>query len=84
MPKRLKELTASPEETKTKKPVEKRPEASKKGEEWVEVPTRKDLRKKKKSEPENRKTERPKRARSEAVLLKHSERISGFLGDSPE
>ena len=70
--KRLREPTASPEETNTKKPAEKRPEVSKKEEEWVEVTTRKDLRKKKmkKYEPENIRTERPKRTRSEAVLIK--------------
>ena len=78
MRKRLRESTASPEETKTKKPAEKRAKDSKKEEEWVEVevPTRKDLRKNKMSEPENRRTERPKRARSEAVLIKPSEGIS--------
>ena len=61
MRKWLRESIASLEETKTKKPAEKRPKASKKEEEWVEVPTRKDLRKKKQSKPENRRTERRKR-----------------------
>ena len=45
--KRYREPTASPEVSVVNKPAEKRPEASKKEEEWVEVPKKKDLRKKK-------------------------------------
>ena len=46
--KRPRESTASPGVSAAKKPAEKRPKASNKEKEWVEVPERKDLRKKKK------------------------------------
>ena len=39
------EVTESPEETASEKPVEKRPRASTKEEEWVVVPLRENLRK---------------------------------------
>ena len=42
MRKRLRESTANPKETKTKKPAEKRPKALKHAQERVEVPTKKD------------------------------------------
>ena len=45
--KRVREPTASPEVPEAKKPAEKRPKASNKEEEWVEVPKKKDLRKRK-------------------------------------
>ena len=73
--KRLREPTASPEETNIKKPVEKRPKASNKEEEWVEVPNKKDLRKKKVNKP-TRTPERPRRPRPEAVLRKPAEGMS--------
>ena len=41
--KRPREFTASPEVSAAKKPAEKRPRASNKEKEWVEVPNRKDL-----------------------------------------
>ena len=75
MRKRLRETTASPEETKTKKPAEKRLKASNKEEQWVEVPNRKDLRKKKVKKP-TRTPERPRRPRPEAVLIKPAEGMS--------
>ena len=60
-----------------KKPVEKRPRTSEQPEEWVEVPARRDLRrKKKKLKPAPKKPERPKRARSEAVIMKPAEGVS--------
>ena len=74
--KRLREPTVSPEVRAAKKPVEKRPRTSKQLEEWVEVPTRRDLRKKKKSKPAPKKPERSKRARSEAVIIKPAEGVS--------
>ena len=74
--KRLREPTVSPEVRAAKKPVEKRPRTSKQPEEWVEVPTRRDLRKKKKSKPAPKKPERQKRARSEAVIIKPAEGVS--------
>ena len=55
-----------------KKQEEKRPKTSKKPEEWVKVPVKKDLHKKKKTKPEARKTERPKRFHPDAVLIKSS------------
>ena len=58
-----------------KKPKEKRPRASKQPQEWVEGPLREDLRKKK-PKTATRERERPKRARSEAVLVKPSEGVS--------
>ena len=45
--KQPKELTLSPQETAAKKPKVRRTKASTKKEGWVEVPTRKNLRKKK-------------------------------------
>ena len=51
------------------KPMEKRHEASKKEEEWVVVPRKEDLRKKKGKKPSNT-PEKPRRARPEAVLIK--------------
>ena len=56
--KRIREPTASPEESAVKKPVEMGPKASNKEEEWVEVP------------------KKPRRARSEAVLIKPAEGMS--------
>ena len=46
--KRPRESTASPEVSAAKKPAERRPKASNKEKEWVEVPNRKDVRKKNK------------------------------------
>ena len=57
------------------KPMEKRPKASKKEEEWVVVPRKKDLRKKKGKKPSNT-PEQPRHARSEAVLIKPAEEMS--------
>ena len=54
------------------KPVEKRPKASHKEEEWMEVPNKKDLRKKKVKKP-TRAPEKPRRPRPEAVLIKPAE-----------
>ena len=59
-----------------KKPVENRPRKSKQPKEWVEVPPRRDHRKKKKSKPAPKKPERPKRPRSEAVIIKPAEGVS--------
>ena len=73
---RLRELTVSPEVRVAKKSVEKRPRTSKQPEDWVEVPARRDLRKKKKLKPLPKKPERPKRARSEAVIIKPAEGVS--------
>ena len=42
--KRIREPTVSPKESGVKKPVEKRPKASNKEEEWVQVSIKKDLR----------------------------------------
>ena len=53
----------------------KRPKASTKEEEWVEVPARKNLRKKK-PKPETKKPEWPKRARPEVALIKHAEGVN--------
>ena len=54
--------------------AEKRPKASNKEKEWVEVPDRKDLRKKKKQGKNlSRTQEKSRRARSEAVLIKPAE-----------
>ena len=55
--------------------MEKRPKASKKEEEWVVVPRKKDLRKKKGKKPSNT-PEQPRHARSEAVLIKPAEEMS--------
>ena len=62
--------------TAAKKPEEKRPKTSKQPEEWVEVPARKDLRKKEKPKSETRRTDQPERARKEAVLIRPSEGVS--------
>ena len=60
-----------------KKPVEKRPKASNKEEDWVEVLNRKDLRKKKKKEKKlSRTPEKSSHARPEAVLIKPAEGMS--------
>ena len=57
------------------KPVEKRPKASNKEEEWVEVPKKKDLRKRK-GKKSSKTPEKPRRARPEAVLIKPAEGMS--------
>ena len=51
--KRRREPTVSPEVPVVTKPMEKRPKASKKEEEWVVVPRKKDLRKEKGKKPSN-------------------------------
>ena len=56
--KRARETTESPEDPGNKKPEEKRPKASKHPEEWVEVPVKKDIRKKRKNKPEEKKAVR--------------------------
>ena len=58
-----------------KKPVEKRPKASNKEEEWVQVPIKKDLWKKKKKKP-SRRPKKSRCARPEAVLVKPAEGMS--------
>ena len=58
------------------KPVEKKPRTSKQPEKWVEVYARRDLRQKKKSKPAPKKPERPKRVRSETVIIKPAEGVS--------
>ena len=73
--KRHREPTASPEVSVSKKPVEKRPKASRKEEEWVEVPKKKGLRKRKGKKP-FKTPETPRRARPEAVLIKPAEGMS--------
>ena len=73
--KRLRELTFSPEVTAANKPAEKRPKTSKHPQEWAEVPPSKGPRKKK-SKTAPRKLERPKRARSEVVIIKTVEGVS--------
>ena len=73
--KRLREPTVTPEVMAAEKPVEKRPKTSKHPEKWVAVPLRKDLRKKK-LKPTSKKPEQPKRARSEAVIIKPLEGVS--------
>ena len=57
--KRPRDSTISLQETSIKKP-EKRPKPSRQSEEWVEVPARKDHRKKK-TKPEIKELERPRR-----------------------
>ena len=57
------------------KVVEKRPKTSKHPEKWLEVPLRKDLRKKK-LEPIPKKPERPKRDHSESVIIKPLKGVS--------
>ena len=69
------EPTASPEVSAVKKPAEKRPKASKKEEECVEVPKKKDLRKRKVKKP-FKTPEKPRGARTEAVLIKPAEGMS--------
>ena len=61
-------LRVSPEMMACKKPEEKWPRTPMQPEELVEVPLRKNLRKKK-SMTALRKSEPPKRARSEAVIM---------------
>ena len=58
-----------------KKPVEKRPKASNKEEEWVQVPMKKDLQKNKEKKP-SRRLEKSRRARPEAVFIKPAEGMS--------
>ena len=65
----------SPEAMNPKKPEDKRPRTSKQPEEWVEVPLRKDL-EKKKPKPALKKTERPKRGRSDVGITKTAEGVS--------
>ena len=67
--------TVTPEVLAAKKPVEKRPKTSKHPEEWVEAPLRKVLRKKK-LQPTPKKPERPKRVRSEAVIIQPLKGVS--------
>ena len=60
-----------------KKPAEKRPRATNKEKEWLEVPNRKDLRNKKKKERKLSTTpEKSRRARPEAVLIKPAGEMS--------
>ena len=73
--KRHREPTANLEVSVVKKPAEKRPKVSKKEEEWVEVPKKKDLRKRKVKKP-FKTPEKPRRARPEAVLIKPAEGMS--------
>ena len=73
--KQPKELTVSPQDTAAKKPEMKRPKASPREEEWIKVPPKKSLRKKK-PKPEAKKPECLRRARSEAVLIKPTEGVS--------
>ena len=73
--KRLREPTVSPEESTLKKLAWKRPKASNKEEEWVEVPKKKDLSEKKGKNPAKT-PEKPHRARPEALLIKPAEGMS--------
>ena len=73
--KRVREPTASPEVSEAKKPAEKRPRASNKQGDWVEVPKKKDLRKGKGKKP-FKTLEKPRRARPEAVLTKPADGVS--------
>ena len=73
--KRRREPTVSPEVLVVTKPMEKRPKASKNKEEWVAVPSKKDLRKKRGKKP-SKTSEQPRRARPEAVLIKPAEGMS--------
>ena len=73
--KQPRELSVSPQETAARKPKEKSLRASSKEEEWVDVLTRKNLRKQK-TKPGVKKLERPRRARPEAVLIKPAEGVS--------
>ena len=63
--KRHREPTMSPEVSVVKKPAKKRPKASNKEEEWVEVPSRKNLQKKKRKKAEKtpKKNSRPRSER---------------------
>ena len=56
-----------------KKPVEKRPKASKKEEEWVPVPIKKDLTEQKVKKPSGRPDKKSRCARPEALLIKPAE-----------
>ena len=73
--KRIREPTVSPEESAAKKPVEKRPKASDKEQEWVQVPLKKDLWMKKEKKPSKR-PEKSRFSRPEAVLIKPAEGMS--------
>ena len=73
--KRPREPTVSPEDTAAKKSVVKRPKASTKEEECVEVPVRNNLRQKK-PKPETKKQDWQRRVRPEAVLIKPAEGVS--------
>ena len=66
----LRESTASPEETKTKKPAEKRLKALKHLEEWVEVPAKRDIRKKRKNKLQGKTSVQSRPVRSVAILVK--------------
>ena len=70
--KKPREPKESLEDPGNKKPEEKRPKASKHPEEWVEVPVKKNIRKKRK--PEEKKPVRSRLSQSEAILIKPSER----------
>ena len=73
--KRLREPTVSPEASAKKKQVEKRPKASSKKADWVEVPFRKSLQQKKKKKAV-RTSKRLCCAHPEAVLIKLTEGMS--------
>ena len=73
--KRVREPTASPEVSMAKKPAEKRPKASNKEGDWVEVLKKKDFQKRKGKKP-SKMPEKPCRARPEAVLIKPAEGMS--------
>ena len=73
--KQQREVKVSPEVTASKKQEEKRTKTSKHPEDWVEVPARRDLWKKK-PKPALKKSEWLKRARSEAVIIKPVEGIN--------
>ena len=75
--KRVRELTASPEVSVAKKPAEKRPKASNKEEEYVEVLTRKNLQKRKRKKA-RRTPKRHSHARPEAVLMKPVATIQSY------
>ena len=62
----------SPQDTAAKKPEMKRPKTSPREAEWMKVPARKRLRKKKPT-PEAKKPDWLRRARPEAVLIKSTE-----------
>ena len=73
--KRVRKPNASPEVSAAKKRAEKRPKASNKEEKWVEVPKKKDLRKRKGKKP-SKTPEKHRRARPEAVLIKRAEGVN--------